>query len=66
MSVRVRRTSRGKANTIHQCLSPFCAINVVKLLKHDLNLLAIGRVHRDEVKALRKATNQLPPNRCSD
>ena len=37
----------------------------MKLLKHDLDLLAIGRVHRYEMKTLRKATNQLRPDECS-
>ena len=27
---------------IHQCLRPLCSVDVVKLLEHDLNLLAIG------------------------
>lgn len=37
---------------LHQSGSPFCTVDIVELFKHDLNLLAIGRVLGDEVKTL--------------
>lgn len=37
---------------IHEGLGPFSAVDVVKLLQHDLYFLAIGRVHGDEMKTL--------------
>ena len=36
----------------HHSLSPFGAVDLLELLQHDLDLLAVGGVHRDKVKTL--------------
>ena len=46
--------SSGSSNG-HYGRSPFRAIDILELLQHDLDFLAIGRIHRDEVKALHSA-----------
>ena len=44
---------------IHEGLGPFSPVDVVELFQHDLDLLAIGRIHRDEMKTL--STSQVSP-----
>lgn len=45
---------------LHQGLVPFCAVNVLELLEHDLDFLAIRSVHGDEMKALVTQPFSLP------
>lgn len=56
---RALRLSRLRANG-HHCLRPLSAIDILELFKHDLDLLAVGRVHRDKVKTLEYRRQCLP------
>lgn len=38
---------------VHEGLCPFSAVDIMELLKHDLDFLTVGCRHRKEVKALR-------------
>lgn len=39
--------AREYARLIHECSRPFSAVDFVKLFKHDLDLLAVGRALGD-------------------
>ena len=55
---------------VHEGLCPFSAVNIMELLKHDLDFLTVGCRHRNEVKALRTLcisshpTSLKSPRRC--
>lgn len=47
----IERSLRG-LRVLHHGLCPLDAIEVMQFFEHDLDLLAVGCVHGDEVKSL--------------
>lgn len=44
--------ARGFRLAVHLGHGPLCAVDGLELFEHDLDFLAVGRVHRNEVKTL--------------
>ena len=45
-------SSLKSLRVLHHGLCPLDAVEIMEFFEHDLDLLAVGRVHGDEVKSL--------------